>query len=250
MELIDRARAGDRAALDQLLREIAPLIGRFARRMCGREDEDVVQETLLAVAQHLHAFEGRASLPTWVFTLARTACNRHRRREHPSEELEEAVAETPSPEQLASAGEAAAIVERALDALPPEYREVLHLRDVEGLSAAETAQILGLGEAAVKSRLHRARAALKEAVAPSRARAASCPDVIAAWSRKHEGDLDAAACAEMEAHVQGCASCTAACDALRTAVGACTRAREVTPELREQIERAVRRVAGQRFGGV
>jgi RNA polymerase sigma-70 factor (ECF subfamily) len=249
MELLDRARAGDRAALEQLLREIAPMVDRFARRMCRREDEDIVQDTLLAVAQHLPAFEGRSSLATWVFTLARTACNRHRRREHPSDELGEPASEAPSPEQLASAGEAAAIIGRALDGLPPEYREVLHLRDVEGLSAAETAQVLGLGEAAVKSRLHRARAALRDAVAPARPRAPSCPDVIAAWSRKYEGDLDAAACAEMEAHVRGCASCTAACDALRDALGACTRARAITPEVRARIDRAVRRVAGQRFGG-
>jgi RNA polymerase sigma-70 factor (ECF subfamily) len=245
---LDLARTGDRAALEELLREVAPMVERFARRMCRDDADDVVQDTLLAIAQHLPRFEGRSSLSTWVFTLARTACSRHRRHLHPSEQLGDEAAATPSPEHHASASEARLQITRALDRMPADYREVLHLRDVEGLSAAEASQVLGIGEAAVKSRLHRARAALKDAVAPA-TRAASCPDVIAAWSRKHEDELEPAACTELEAHLATCPSCTAACTALREAVGACSLAREVSPALRTQLDQAVRRVAGQRFGG-
>jgi RNA polymerase sigma-70 factor (ECF subfamily) len=165
--LIERARGGDRAALEQLLAQIAPLVHRFGLRMCrhAADAEDVLQDTLLSVADHLPEYQGRSSLASWVFTLARTACARRRRGAKNQPHLpEEAIGRDPaalspertSPEQAASRQELRAALEQALGALSDEQREVLLLRDMEGLSAPEVADALGLSVEAVKSRLHRA----------------------------------------------------------------------------------------------
>src|SRR4029079_14592270 len=101
----------------------------------------------------------------------------------------------PGPEQRAGDQELAFALGKALDALPDTHREVVLLRDVEGLSAPETAAVLGVSVDAVKSRLHRARESLRDALRPllepARAAAAGgCPDVVTLWSRKLEGELD------------------------------------------------------------
>jgi len=252
--LVEQARAGDRQALERLLEEIAPQVYRFGRRMCRHEAdaEDVLQDTLLAVVTHLGSFEARASLSSWVFTLARTACARRRRgRKNEPHVSTEILAghrtEGPSPEAAVGESELREVVEEALRGLSPDHREVLLLRDVEGLTASEVAETLGQGVPAVKSRLHRARAALRDALRDVLERDApaprsSCPDVLAELSRKLEGDLGAADCAAMEAHVASCASCAAACDALRKALDVCrAQAEEEVPEaVRAEIEEAIR----------
>ena len=231
--LIDRARAGDRAALETLLQEVAPLVHRFGLRMCRhtQDAEDVFQDTLLSVTTHLHEFEGRSSLASWVFTLARTACSRKRRglKNQPpvsDESVRESATQSPTPEDDAGDKELRDTLHGALFALSDEQREVLLLRDMEGLSAAEVAESLGLSVQAVKSRLHRARAALREQLrgaleADAPLPSASCPDVLAAFSSKLEGDLDVADCAAMEDHIAACPACRSACSALRTALWTC-----------------------------
>ena len=79
--LVERARSGDAKALEELLASVAPAVERFGLRMCRNPDDadDVLQDTLLTIATHLGDFEGRSSLLSWVFTLARTACARRRR---------------------------------------------------------------------------------------------------------------------------------------------------------------------------
>ena len=80
-DLRERAALGDRAALDAVLAAASPSIRRFTARMCRTpaEADDAAQDTLLAVSQHLGEFEGRSAFSTWLFTLARTACNRRQR---------------------------------------------------------------------------------------------------------------------------------------------------------------------------
>jgi RNA polymerase sigma-70 factor (ECF subfamily) len=112
-------------------------------------------------------------------------------------------------------------IARAVDALPEDYREVIVLRDMEGLTAQDAAAAAGVSVDALKSRLHRARAALREALRPVFEAAApppraDCPDVMALWSRKLEGDLSAGDCADMERHLEGCPACGAACSALKS----------------------------------
>ncbi len=171
--MVERARAGDAGALEALLQHIAPTAHRFSRRMCriDHDADDALQNTLLAVATRLGEFEGRSSLTSWVYALARSACSRRRRglKNAPpvaDDDAAERASESPSPEESAGRRELARVVSDALDALPEEAREVLVLRDVEGLTAPEAAEAVGISVVALKSRLHRARAALHGALEP------------------------------------------------------------------------------------
>lgn len=250
---LERARRGDSVAMGEVLAAIAPSVQRFGMRMCKNpsDADDVLQETLLSIARHLPEFEGRSSLSSWVFTLVRSACSRHRRglKNKPAETDEVLVQHPsgdPSPEDGAAGREQARALTRALDALGEEHREVLLLRDVEGMSALEAAEALGLGVDALKSRLHRARSALRDRLRPvlepgTRTTKPGCPNVIDAWSRKLEGDLDAGDCAKMERHVASCPSCGGACAALRQALQACASVAEgpVRPEVRARVTAAL-----------
>ena len=123
---------------------------------------------------------------------------------------------------------------------------------MEGLSAPEAASALGISVDALKSRLHRAREALRLALRPllepelERA-AGGCPDVVALWSKKLEGDLSQGDCSAMEKHLASCPSCGAACNALKQALLACQRIRtsEVPEEIQLRVKSAVRAWAAQ-----
>jgi RNA polymerase sigma-70 factor (ECF subfamily) len=252
--LVERARSGDTAALEELLAGVAPAIRRFGVRMCRdpHDADDVLQDTLLGIATHLGEYEGRASFLSWVFTLTRTACARRRRgAKNRPHEGEDAVArksdDAPTPEDRAADRELAHALRGALDALSEEHREVILLRDVEGLTAAEAAVALGVSVDALKSRLHRAREALRRRLAPvlevvGPKPSPGCPDVAALWSRKLEGDLSQADCATMEKHLATCPACGAACDALKRALLACRRSAQadVSPEIQARVKAAVR----------
>lgn len=168
--LLERARRGDGEAMQALLTELSPSVRRFGQQLCRHEADamDVMQDTLLAVASHLGDFEQRAALSSWVYALARSACNRRRRGLKNQAHLpESAVAERAdseaTPEERLEAAEVGRSLGRALCGLPDAQREVIVLRDLMGLSASETAKRLGISVPALKSRLHRARAALREA---------------------------------------------------------------------------------------
>jgi len=207
----------------------------------------------LTIANHLGEFEGRSSFSSWAFTLARSACSRKRRglKNRPLESIEEAAEkreEAPSPEQQAQDRELAQALNSALDGLPDDYREVILLRDVEALSAPEAADSLGISVPAVKSRLHRARIALRDALKPvleprSIVAATSCPDVLALWSNKLEGDLSPVDCAEMEKHLETCSACASACTALKAALLACRRTG--TGQVRAEVQAAVKTAVHQ-----
>lgn len=170
--LISRARAGDSAAMESLLTEVTPSVERFVRRMCpGSDADDVLQETLISLVRNLDRFEGRAALTSWVFALTRSACSRQRRglknQPHESDDVvASARDESADPEEQASEAQLSRALHEALDKLSPEHREVILLRDVEGLTAPEAAAALHLSVEALKSRLHRARAALRDELKP------------------------------------------------------------------------------------
>src|SRR5512134_2896923 len=235
--LLDAARAGDRAALDQLLTRHQGRVYRFGLKMCRDPEDakDVLQETLLAAARTVKDFRGASSVSTWLYTIARSFCIKKRRRSKFAPEQEESLdarepglearqVSDPSrgPEDELAGRQVEAALERAITSLDPMYREVLVLRDVEGLTAPEVAEVMGLTVEAVKSRLHRARVAVREAVAPllgvpepaapaapARAGGAeiACPDIVALFSRHLEGEISAGVCADMEKHLQGCEHC-------------------------------------------
>jgi len=261
-ELLASARSGSGEALEALLEGHEARLYRFARRLCRhREDaEDVLQESLLAAARGLGAFRGASSVSTWLYAIARSFCIKKRRRSvfAPTEvsldtEASLAARGVPDPgrrpDEALEASRLDAALERAIAALDRPYREVLLLRDVEGLSTAEVARITGLGVPAVKTRLHRARGRLREALAPFMAprgeaapqRARACPDIVRLFSRHLEGDISARTCARMEEHLSGCARCQAACDGLKQVLRMCRTAPEpeVPAELQDKVRRAV-----------
>lgn len=249
---VERAQHGDPQAMRELLDGLAPSIQRFARSMCrqSQDADEVLQDALFAIATHLNDYEGRASLSSWAFAIARSACSHRRRglKNQPHASLDdqaEPIDQAPTPETTAERGEIAALVARAVDALPVDQREALVLRDVEGLSANEAALVLEITVEALKSRLHRARRSLHDSLRPVLNPDAhtqpDCPDVLLAWSRKLEGDLQRADCTEIEKHLEGCTHCTAVCDALKREVAACSRSETgaISSAVHERVERAV-----------
>jgi RNA polymerase sigma-70 factor (ECF subfamily) len=265
--LIAAARTGDARAMRRILESVSGPVLRFASGFCRqREDaEDVVQESLAAVARSLKEFRGDASLTTWAFTVARNACLRRRRRERARDGITDSLDAPESgataravadrgrrPDEEAERGELLASLEAAIAALPVTQREVLLLRDVEGLSTLEVGRVLGLEEAAVKSRLHRARLSMRAALAPivtpdAPAPRRGCPRTARMLSRYMEREIDARTCARLASHVADCESCSAACDSLRAVVGECGRLgnRPAPPELRGAIREAIRRVVAE-----
>jgi RNA polymerase sigma-70 factor, ECF subfamily len=253
--LISAAKAGDANALEELLDQQQARVFRFGLKMCGDTDdaEEILQETLLAMARTIRGFRGESSLATWMFTIARSFCIKKRRRRKGSPDVieplrgDEADGRT-SPEADAIRNETAEKLDRAIKALPRPYREVLLLCDVEGLTAREVATILGVRVEAVKSRLHRARLAIREALAPPSPASAlpGCPDVLGLFSRRLEGQVTPRLCREMESHLATCGHCDALCTSLRQTLELCrsTPAPSVPAELQESIRAAVRRLRG------
>jgi RNA polymerase sigma-70 factor, ECF subfamily len=252
--LVDRARKGDEVALEALLNAISPSIRRFGLRMCRNEADaqDVLQETLISVTANLPQFEGRSAVTSWVFALTRTACQRRKRGKKNAPPLDDEIlinhpADTPSPEQLAANHELGAALNRALDQLPEPYREVLLLRDVEGLSAEQAAASIDISVDAFKSRLHRARETMRKALMPVLEPAAplpmaGCPEIDSLWSRKLEDELSKRDCAQIEEHVNSCPACGAICEALKKALAVCQRSAsdEVRPEVQAHVKAAMR----------
>ena len=258
-ELLIAARQGDAAALEALLVRYQPHLYRFGLRMCGNVEDagDVVQESLIAMARSLRDFRGDSSVSSWLYTIARRFCikKRRRRKSAPSREesldapgLEAARHLTdpaPSPEQTATNRELATVLTRAIDALDPSQREVLVLRDVEGLSAPDVAKVLGISVEAVKSRLHRARVTVREALAPMlrspeprATRGSMCPDVLTLFSQHLEGDIDPRVCAAMEVHLAQCPQCQRACESLKRTLAVCRQL--PTPEVPASLAASVK----------
>ena len=265
--LLAAARRGDRRALDQVTRQLSGSLYRFGRGFCRdpHDAEDVMQETLAALISSLHRFRGDASLSSWAYVVARNACARRRRHTSrhkslesgPDDRVPELRDPGAGPEQAAERRELREALERAIGRLPASLRDVLVLRDVEGLSAAQVGKRLRVRERAVKSRLHRARVLLREQLAPhlapeAPARTPECPDVARMFSRFLEGELDAGACSRLQTHVSSCAGCHAACASLRDAIGACVAWKKSPPppHLFRAVRLALRRVVNGSGPGI
>ena len=152
---------------------------------------------------------------------------------------------SPNPEQTTTNRELATALTRAIDALDPPQREVLVLRDVEGLAAPEVAKVLDISIDAVKSRLHRARVAVRQELAPVLGRpeivsprGRICPDVLTLFSRHLEGDIDPSVCATMEAHLAQCSHCRNACESLKRTLAICRQL--PTPDVPAPVAASIR----------
>ena len=164
-ELIRRTAAGDRDAFAAFVAKHGGAIHRFLRTVAGHSAEDALQETFLGAWRGAASFREESSPRTWLFTIARNAALRLQRKRVAEPESFESLEDLGAaagwgdedPERLLIKRESADLVASALLRLADGDREVLLLRDVEGLSGDEAAAVLGLTVAAMKTRLHRAR---------------------------------------------------------------------------------------------
>jgi len=173
-EIVERVRAGETALYEVLMRRYNQRLFRVAVSILrdDAEAEDVMQEAYVNAYQHLNQFAGLAKFSTWLTKIAvNEALARLRRRERMGGEsdleansriMNNVTSGIPDPERQASDHQLRLVIEASIDSLPDMYRSVFVLRAVEGLSAAETAACLDIGEEAVKTRLHRARHMLQK----------------------------------------------------------------------------------------
>jgi RNA polymerase sigma-70 factor (ECF subfamily) len=177
-DLVDRARAGDQQAFSTLVNQYERKIYRLALNITRNEEdaEDVLQDAFLKAYEHLDRFEGHSKFYTWLVRIAvNEALMKLRKRkgdrtvslDEPMETGEETVMREiavweDNPEQRYSREEMQTILDEAVASLKPDFRTVFTLRDIEELSTEETSEALGISVPAVKSRLLRARLALRE----------------------------------------------------------------------------------------
>lgn len=180
--LVRAAATGDRQAVERLLMRAQEVAFRFSLLVCGHAEdaEDVMQDALLKTYQYVGRIRQPEAFRTWLFRTVRNACLMKRRRrvdepahleslDHTSPDGQgpgtagaELVDRAPRPDDSAINAWLGRRLRRALDALPAGYRVIVLLREMEGLTTREVAEVTGMTEANVKTRLHRARVMLRE----------------------------------------------------------------------------------------
>src|SRR6516165_8471184 len=240
---VELLRDGDDASVEQALALLQDTVFSFSMRVCGqREDaEDTMQEVLLKSIPHLPKFDSPKALVVWLYKVAKTRCLMNRRKskfapEHQlsleelmpdRKELEQLTADgRVNPESFAIRSEQASRLREAVQTLPPQYRMVLVLRDMEGLSDDEVAEITGIRPGTVRVRLHRARLFVRKELMrtwmaqsgkkvhaqrrPTKEiRPARCKAMFAELSDYLDERLDDSLCEELERHMNGCGPCQA-----------------------------------------
>jgi RNA polymerase sigma-70 factor (ECF subfamily) len=235
--------------LERALALLQDTIFSFSLKVCGhRQDaEDTMQQTLLKTARHLKGFDSPKALAVWLYKVAKNHCLMNRRKSkfapaiHLSLEelmpqrrdlLKLSAERIADPEQALLQSESRQQVQRAVLKLPPAYRLVLVLHDMEGLSTEEVARVLNIREGTARVRLHRARVFLRNELArrpapatgrpaPAEKRPPRCRQLFAELSDYLDGALDASLCEELEKHLDGCAPCQTFLDSLEQTVVRC-----------------------------
>jgi RNA polymerase sigma-70 factor (ECF subfamily) len=184
--VLDKARDGDRKAFVEIVRMYEDIVFGFSFKVCRDREkaEETVQDTFISVFRKLRQFDGKSKFTTWLYSIVANNCLMKRRRsklqretmsidepqgfhEDPLRDKNGKIIQTiptwkETPHDIVAGQELRTHLDNAILKLPMDYRIVFILRDVEGKSAGETATILNLTVPAVKSRLHRARAFLRE----------------------------------------------------------------------------------------
>ena len=171
-ELIARLQKRDETAFEELLRQYEKKVYTLCFRMCGNSEdaEEAAQDTFLALWRGIDRFRQESSLSTWIYRLASNACIdllRRRKKQGSSLSLDDeelfldAVDAAPRPQDAVEHREAQKLLQEGLSALPEEYRKVLILREIEGLSYTEIAESASLELGTVKSRISRGRVLLR-----------------------------------------------------------------------------------------
>ncbi len=183
-QLLKRLQSGEEAAFEELVRDYSGRLLAVSRRYLDSEEDarDAVQEAFLSAFRAIGRFEGNSRISTWLHRIVVNASlmklrTRRRKPEKSIEDLlprfledghmaEPAVPWRPSAESEVERGELRGLVLDSIQRLPENYRNVLMLRDIEGYDTEETAQAMGISPNAVKTRLHRARQALRGVLEP------------------------------------------------------------------------------------
>jgi RNA polymerase sigma-70 factor (ECF subfamily) len=271
-------RRGNDAALEEALALLQNTVFSFSMRVCGqREDaEDTMQEVLLKSVPYLPKFDGPKALVVWLYKVAKNRCLMSRRRSKfaPKQdlsleelmpdrrELEKLGADgSINPEMFAIRSEEAGRLRAAIQRLPPQYRIVLVLRDMEGLTDEEVAEITGLRSGTVRVRLHRGRLFVRKELMKTRGQVphkgvgssavppaaveqpkpATCKALFAELSDYLDEQLDDSLCEELEKHFDGCPPCKAFLASLEATIEECRRTPVHAPDhskaakLRKQI---------------
>lgn len=173
-QLIEEAVNGSRKALAELVKKYEQTVYNFAFKICRNKEraENTMQETFLSMVKSLKQFSGKSKLSTWLYTIVSNHClmqaRSQKKYDYTSLENDDGLIDERhvvdwklSPNKLAENSELKDVLDDAIQKLPHEYRIVFLLRDVEGLSTKETGEIVNLSVPAIKSRLHRARAFLR-----------------------------------------------------------------------------------------
>ena len=172
--LIEKAQNGDKKALAQLVKNYEQTVYNFSFKICRNKEraEHTMQETFLSMVKNIGQFSGKSKLSTWLYTVVSNNClmlaRSQKKHEYSSIDDDEGLISEESitdwkitPDQISENNELRNLLDEAIQNLPADYRVVFLLRDVEGLSTEETGKITDLSIPAVKSRLHRARAFLR-----------------------------------------------------------------------------------------
>ena len=279
---VELLQKGDGASVDQALALLQNTVFSFSLRVCGqREDaEDTMQEVLLKSIPQLPNFNSPKALLVWLYKVAKSRCLMSRRKSKfapahelsleelmpDRDELEELTATgTINPEAFAIRSEQSARLREAVQKLPPPYRIVLVLRDMEGLTDDEVAEITGVRPGTARVRLHRARLFVRKelmrtwmAGGAKRIRAwtdrnqehrpAHCKAMFAELSDYLDEQLDDSLCAELERHLDGCAPCQAFLATLAATIEQCRRtpadfASPQTAKLRRELMQKYQQVS-------
>jgi RNA polymerase sigma-70 factor (ECF subfamily) len=254
-QALDLIRENRPESIDRALALLQNTVYSFSMKVCGhpQDAEDTMQEVLLKLLPYLPKFESPQALSVWLYKVARNRCLMNRRghknssKKHVSldelmpsrHELRELIeSKEPSPEMEVLRRESERRLREAVLKVPPQYRMVLVLHDMEGLSTAEVARVSDLREGTVRVRLHRARLLVRQhlarisrahgAVAHIHAAAAKkpkqsrrCRQMFAVLSDYMDGLIADASCIEMEKHLHECEPCVAFLDSLKSAVEQC-----------------------------
>ena len=176
-ELVQKAQGDDERAFGKLVERYETKVYSLAMKMLRNPEdaEDVLQDTFLRAYRGIKSFQGNSTFSTWIYRItANSALMRLRKKQLPTVSIDDAderetpinIADwSPGPVEQLLTQETQKAMDEAIEALPPEFKQVFILRDVEELSNAEVAEILDLSVAAVKSRLHRARLKVRNRLA-------------------------------------------------------------------------------------
>lgn len=257
----------DPKSLEEALALLQSTVFSFSMKVCGqRQDaEDTMQEVLVKSLSHLPKFDSPRALVVWLYKVAKNRCLMSRRKSKfaPKEslsleelmpdrqELEKLSGETDgTPETSLLRRESAKRLRAAVQKLPPDYRLILVLHDMEELCDTDISEITGLHPGTIRVRLHRARLFVRKELAkpdhprirrqmaepapgiPAQPRQRGCKEMFAELSNYLDEELDDSLCAELEKHMEGCEPCLAFLASLEESIQICRMAPKESPDRR------------------